>query len=93
MRFKTGLMIGFSAGYYLGARAGRQRYEQINQWLDRVRSTEAYETATEKARAAVDLGVERARDLVGDTGDDAPPAHNVAVDPTLTDGMPAGTTF
>jgi hypothetical protein len=65
-------MIGFGAGYYLGAKAGRERYEQINKWIDRARGSEAYETATEKARAVLDLGVERARDLVGDrTGNGA----------------------
>jgi hypothetical protein len=26
MKFRTGLVIGFGLGYYLGARAGRERY-------------------------------------------------------------------
>lgn len=64
MRFRLGLLIGFGAGYYCGARAGRPRYEEINRFLDKVQRSDAYETATEKARAVVDLGVERARDLV-----------------------------
>ena len=29
MRYKATLVIGIAAGYVLGARAGRQRYEQI----------------------------------------------------------------
>lgn len=29
MRFKTGLIVGAAAGYVLGARAGRERYQQI----------------------------------------------------------------
>jgi hypothetical protein len=29
MRFKMGIALGFGAGYVLGARAGRYRYEQI----------------------------------------------------------------
>jgi hypothetical protein len=66
MRFRLGLALGFGAGYYLGARAGRERYEQLNAWIDRTRNSEAYETATEKARAVVDLAAERARDLTGD---------------------------
>ncbi len=66
MRFRLGVMIGFGAGYYLGARAGRERYEQLNRWIDRTRNSEAYETATEKARAVVDLATERAKDLADD---------------------------
>ena len=31
-RFRAGLIIGGAIGYVLGARAGRQRYEQIKQW-------------------------------------------------------------
>jgi membrane protein DedA with SNARE-associated domain len=29
MRFKTGIVVGMAAGYVLGARAGRERYQQI----------------------------------------------------------------
>ncbi|HZQ26615.1 MAG TPA: hypothetical protein VFA94_02850 [Acidimicrobiales bacterium] len=64
MRFRLGLMIGFGAGYYLGAMGGRERYEQINRTIRKVKRSEVYDTATDKARAVVDLGVERARDLV-----------------------------
>jgi hypothetical protein len=30
MRFKATFVIGFAAGYTLGAKAGRERYEQIS---------------------------------------------------------------
>lgn len=34
MKGKVGLIVGLGAGYVLGARAGRERYEQIKrQWL------------------------------------------------------------
>ena len=70
MRFRLGLIVGFGAGYYLGAKAGRERYEQLNRWLRQARESDAFETATGKAKAVVDLGVERARDLVSeDSGD------------------------
>ena len=69
MRFRLGLVIGFGAGYYLGAQAGRERFEEINRLINKVKRTEAYETATDKARAAVDLGVERAKDVVDETVD------------------------
>ena len=64
MRFRLGLMLGLGAGYYLGTKAGRERYEQINQMVRKVRRTEAYQTASDKAQAVVDLGVERAKDFV-----------------------------
>jgi hypothetical protein len=64
MRFRAGLVTGFAAGYYLGAKAGRARYEQINRILRDVRRSPAFGAATDKARAVVDLGVERAKDIV-----------------------------
>lgn len=64
MRFRLGLIAGFGAGYYLGAKAGRERYQQMNQMLRKVRRSDAYQTATDKAQAAVDLGVERAKEFV-----------------------------
>ena len=29
MRFRVGLLAGFAVGYYLGSKAGRERYEQM----------------------------------------------------------------
>jgi hypothetical protein len=76
MRFRLGLVTGLAAGYYLGARAGRQRYDQINRTVARIRRTEAYQSVvddaksavedvadkvTDKAKAVVEEGVEKAR--------------------------------
>jgi hypothetical protein len=41
MRFRAGLVIGAAAGYYFGAKAGRVRYEQIESYLEQVRSSPA----------------------------------------------------
>ena len=78
MRLRIGFFVGFAVGYYLGAMAGRQRYEQINRALRRIRRSEAFSTAQEKAKAAVDLGMERAKDAVESRvgnghGSDQPP--------------------
>jgi hypothetical protein len=51
MRFRLGIVLGFGLGYYLGARAGRERYEQLRRWLGH--------TPLAKVQAAVDLGRER----------------------------------
>jgi hypothetical protein len=64
MRFRAGLLIGFAAGYYLGTAAGRERHEQIKATVRKIKRSDAYDTVTDKAHAVVDLGVERAKDLV-----------------------------
>ena len=64
MRRKLAFGVGFGLGYYLGAMAGRERYEQINRVARKVKSSDAFQTAEKKAKAAVDLGVERAKDAV-----------------------------
>ena len=65
MRLRVGFIAGFALGYYLGAMAGRERYEQINRLLRQAQGSNAFEGAADKARAVVDLGRERARDVVG----------------------------
>jgi hypothetical protein len=64
MKFRLGLIVGFGLGYYLGSMAGRERYLQLNRMLRRLRRSDAFETAVDKTKAVVDLGVERARDAV-----------------------------
>ncbi len=58
-KFRAGVVFGFAAGYYLGARAGRERYEQINRLLRRSRAIEEATTEAERAKAIVDLTRER----------------------------------
>lgn len=58
------MAIGFASGYYAGAKAGRERYEQINRNLRKLRRSPAVDLATDKARAVVELGIERARDVI-----------------------------
>lgn len=50
MRGKAGLIIGLAAGYVLGSRAGRERYEQIKtQWL-KVWNTEPVQNQVGKVK-------------------------------------------
>ncbi len=71
MRFRLGLVTGFAGGYYLGARAGRQRYDQINRQLTKLKRSEAFDEAAERARSVVTEGVDKARSLVDTrTGED-----------------------
>ncbi len=64
MRFKLGFLSGFGAGYYLGAMAGRERYEQINQSLRKLRGSDAFETVTEQAKSVAGDGVGTAKEAV-----------------------------
>ncbi len=64
MGFRSGVVVGFAAGFYLGSWAGRERHEQINKTLHRLRQSDAFDAATGKAKAVVDLGKERAKDIV-----------------------------
>jgi hypothetical protein len=50
MRGKVGLVIGLAAGYVLGARAGRQRYEQIKAQFDKVWNLEPVQEQVGKAK-------------------------------------------
>jgi hypothetical protein len=64
MRMKIAFGVGFGLGYYLGTMAGRERYEQINKAFQKLKGSDAFQAAEEKAKAAVDLGVEAAKDAV-----------------------------
>ena len=61
MRYKMTFAVGFAAGYTLGAKAGRERYEQIRRWIEDARQSRP----AEKAQAAVELGLERVRQKSG----------------------------
>jgi hypothetical protein len=66
MRFRTGLIIGLAIGYYYGTKAGHERYEQIEQWLDRIRSTTTYQDARTKVSDGFREGATAARRLIDD---------------------------
>ena len=70
-KFRAGAALGLAAGYYLGTRAGRGRYEQINKLarFARRRSHTIDQAATTvgRARAVVDLTNLRVQDVVDHT--------------------------
>lgn len=57
MRFRVGLTMGFAAGYVLGARAGRARYDQIVKAARRFRKTESVQNLTDRSRAVLGGGM------------------------------------
>lgn len=64
MRFKSGLLLGAAAGYVLGTKAGRKRYEQIKRLAGKLRRHPAVEQLVDQATALTDLGRSAAADGV-----------------------------
>jgi hypothetical protein len=56
MRFRLGLLVGGAVGYVLGARAGRDRYEQIKRWAVEARKHPAVAQLTDQGLGLVDAG-------------------------------------
>lgn len=62
MRTRLGLFIGGSLGYYFGAKAGRQRYEQLNRLIGKAKRSKTADIAQDRARAVAEVAAERAKE-------------------------------
>ena len=71
MKFKTGLVVGFGAGYVLGSKAGRERYDQIQRWFDGFMSNDQVQRLGTKGVAVADIAGQRARGILSDGFDAA----------------------
>jgi hypothetical protein len=58
---RLGFFIGFGAGYVLGAKAGKERYDQLRRLYDNLVSSPGFQQATGKAKSAVGTGLEQAK--------------------------------
>ncbi len=67
MRGRLGVFIGFGAGYVLGAKAGRERYEQLRRLYDNVTASPTFRQATGLAKDAMGTGLEQAKDLANES--------------------------
>ena len=89
VRFKTGLLVGLAVGYYYGAKAGRERFVQLDRYLAQIRSTDAYQELRERLGDLAVEGISRTRDMVdevafgggGSTSAERP--YDYRGDPTL----------
>ncbi len=66
MRGRLGLFVGFGAGYVLGAKAGRERYEQLMRLYENLLASPGFKQATGKAKDAVGVGLEQAKDMASE---------------------------
>jgi membrane carboxypeptidase/penicillin-binding protein PbpC len=64
MRFRLGFVIGFGAGYVLGTRAGRERYEQIRELFGQVSAAPVVQRAVEKTAGVAGEQGKRALSVV-----------------------------
>src|SRR5207247_7998036 len=56
MGTRAGLVIGLGVGYVLGARAGRERYEDIRRWWGRASGSPVVQQSVEKMKDAAGTG-------------------------------------
>ena len=71
MSFRFGALVGFALGYYLGAKAGRERYEQLRSLLERLEPAERAQALFELAHERLHSnGTARPMDIV------VPPSPN-----------------
>jgi hypothetical protein len=80
VKFKSGLTIGIAVGYVLGARAGRERYEQIKRGAGAARRHPAVAQLGQQATGLTDLmrsgvagGLEAGSRSLRETVEPAPP--------------------
>lgn len=77
MKGKLAVLMGFGAGYVLGTRAGRDRYEQLKGQAQRVwqdpRVQQRKEQATHMIKEQGGHAKERIQDRVQGNGSEAPP--------------------
>lgn len=64
---KGGFLLGLGAGYVLGAKAGRERYEQIHRLYENILASPGFRQATGRAREAVGTGLDQAKDLASES--------------------------
>lgn len=63
--FKSGAIAGFAVGYMQGAKAGRQRYEQIQLKIKKVSESPTVKKAIEPMKPMVAAKLESGKDLMG----------------------------
>ncbi|MGH2795420.1 MAG: hypothetical protein ACRDKG_14075 [Actinomycetota bacterium] len=66
MRFRMGLALGFGAGYVLGSKAGRQRYEQIERTTKKIWESPPAEKIRHEIAEKVPEAVSAAAHKVGE---------------------------
>jgi hypothetical protein len=59
MKFRSGLLVGLGAGYVLGAKAGRERYQQIVEATRALMDNPGVQRLTDELGKTVNVGKDR----------------------------------
>jgi hypothetical protein len=96
MRGKLGMAVGAAVGYVLGAKAGRERYEQISasarQLLEKPQVKQVLDSAPGNLGARVEQVANKAADKVAQAGDKVAATGSGTGGTTGTSGATSGTT-
>lgn len=63
--FRRGAVVGFGIGYMQGAKAGRQKYEQIQTKMKKVADSPTVKKAIEPVKPMVNAKIESGKELMG----------------------------
>jgi hypothetical protein len=75
MRYRLTFISGVAVGYVLGARAGRERYEQLRKTAQRVAQNPAVRNAAESAgQTGREVAVKAVEAVTSKVGDRLPPS-------------------
>jgi gas vesicle protein len=66
MKVRTGAILGFAVGYVLGAKAGKDRYEQIRKVASAIANNPPIRQVLDESRALADKGTTKAREAVSE---------------------------
>ena len=66
MKFRFGMILGFIAGYVLGAKAGTERYEQIMRAVRGFMGTETVQKVTDLSKDYLGNGMTHASERIRD---------------------------
>jgi hypothetical protein len=61
---KGSFVVGFGVGYVLGAKAGRERYEDIRRWWNQFSGSPTVQRATERTKAVAADASKRGLEVV-----------------------------
>jgi hypothetical protein len=71
MRFKSGFLVGFGAGYVLGAKAGQERYQQIVDATKSLRENPGVQRLSGEVNRTVAVGKDRVSEAASRTVEQA----------------------